>query len=119
MVNEPFKHLKFRLPTIETLNAMKMEKNFIAMEKGYHRQPYKDPAQTLDFWLTRINDEREELKDAVNRLQDQLRLNMPKHNILSAVTSVKEELADISNIVDYVYEYVTRIELENLVIEIS
>lgn len=89
--DDKFLHLKHRLPEIRTLAMLKMEKNFIALEKGYQRQPYKG-AQHTRFLIQRIKDETKELEDALD-----------SHHILMML----EELADISNIIDYLFEQVT------------
>lgn len=83
-------NLKKRLPTIKTLSMLKMEKNFIAViEKGYLRQPYLDPYQPLGYLVDRLLDEFIELK-----------LYEANHNS----EGMKEELADMSNIIDYIFE---------------
>jgi NTP pyrophosphatase (non-canonical NTP hydrolase) len=90
---DKFKHLKHRLPSIKTLAMLKMEKNFIAhIEKGYPRQPY-DSDQSVSFLIGRIHDELNELYVACN------------HN---DVPTMKEECADISNLVDYLFEKLCR-----------
>jgi len=86
------KHEKKSLIGIKTLAMMKMEKNFIAYtEKGYPRKPYQDKNQSIDFLLDRIEDELEELTEA---------------NEANNLEVMLEELADISNIIDYLYEKV-------------
>jgi hypothetical protein len=91
MVEEDkFKQLKHRLPNIKSLAMLKMEKNFIAhIEKGYSRQPYNDDKQSLIFLINRVEDELKELKDAYNNFD---------------ILMMKEECADISNIIDYLFE---------------
>jgi len=81
--------LKHRLPFIKSLAMLKMEKNFIALEKGYPRQPYADPNQSIAFLIGRIHDEFNELLVAFETKD---------------VAKMKEECADISNIVDYLFE---------------
>jgi len=83
------KGLKHRLPSIKSLNMLKMEKNFIALEKGYPRQPYNDSNQPINFMIHRIEEELEELKEAFRQQN---------------FTVMKEECADISNLVDYLFE---------------
>jgi hypothetical protein len=59
---DKFKHLKHRLPNIRTLAMLKMEKNFIAhIEEGYPRQPYNDEKQSVNFLISRVEDELNEL----------------------------------------------------------
>lgn len=82
-------NLKKRLPTIKTLSMLKIEKNFIALEKGYPRQPYLDPHQSLSFLIDRLLDEYIELQRA---------------EITKNSENMKEELADMSNIIDYIFE---------------
>jgi len=93
-----FQKLKWRLPQIHSLAMLKMEKNFIAViEKGYPRQPYANEKQTVRFLIHRIEDELEELKQAYSN---------------ENLTVMKEECADISNIVDYLFEKLCRSEIK-------
>lgn len=85
------KETKFRLPRIKSLAMMKMEKNFIAViEKGYPRQPYKE--YPFGFWVSRLEQELKELKDAFKE---------------GSLSELREEIADLSNILDYMYEKVS------------
>jgi len=86
-------NLKHRLPKIQTLAMLKMEKNFIALEKGYPRQPYVDPQQPVGFLIGRIKDELVELEEAYKEFD---------------VMVMQEECADISNIIDYLFERLSR-----------
>lgn len=80
--------LKIRLKEIKSLAMMKMEKNFIAyVEKGYPRQPYRE--YPFGFWIKRLEQELKELKQA---FQD------------GTLTNMREEIADLSNLLDYMYE---------------
>lgn len=97
MSEEEIKQLKKRLPEIKSLNMLKMEKNFIALEKGYPRQPYNDMNQPTSFLIRRIEEELQELKDAFKKRNIQV---------------MKEECADISNIVDYLFEMLLKFEYE-------
>ena len=82
--------LKHRIPSIRTLNMLKMEKNFIALDKGYQRQPYFDKKQCLEWFIkVRLDDEYKELLKALRN---------------NDILNMKEELADISNIIDYIFE---------------
>lgn len=93
-MNTAATNLKHRLPGILSLEAMKMEKNFIAhIEKGYGRQPYIDV--DVDFLMERAQQELDELKAAV--------LNRD-------VVNMREEVADVQNILDYVYEATLQLE---------
>lgn len=92
--------LKHRLPQIKTLAMLKMEKNFIAYcEKGYPRQPYCAPDQPTSYLILRISQELRELKQAFS---------------IKDVQTMKEECADISNIVDYLFEQLTAFEIEQM-----
>jgi len=91
-------HLKRRLPEIKSLSMLKMEKNFIALEKGYPRQPYNDMNQPTSFLIRRIEEELQELKDAFKETN---------------IKVMKEECADISNIVDYLFEMLLKFEFQN------
>jgi len=83
------KNLKWRLPNIKSLAMLKMEKNFIALEKGYPRQPYASEKQTIAFMIHRIEEELTELKEAYDQQNIQV---------------MEEECADISNLTDYLFE---------------
>ena len=87
--------LKKRLPNIATLSAMKMEKNFIAIEKGYDRQPALSVHGTMRFWLYRLDEEKAELDKAVET---------------GNAVNILEELADLSNIIDYMAERLARLK---------
>lgn len=92
--------LKFRVPEIKSLAMLKMEKNFIAhCEKGYTRQPYKDIKQPIQFLIYRINQELVELKQGYTKS-----LTESETLRLEDIINLKEECADISNLVDYLYE---------------
>lgn len=97
LTQEKIQHLKRRLRDIKSLTMLKMEKNFIALEKGYPRQPYADSHQPTSFLIQRIEDELTELKEAF-KIRD--------------IAVMKEECADISNIVDYLFEQLLRLEAE-------
>lgn len=89
---------KPKLSTIKTLAMLKMEKNFIALEKGYLRQPYDDNiTQPTSFLISRIHQEYMELVEAFDI-----------HNI----AGMKEECADVSNLVDYLFEKLSREEVQ-------
>jgi len=79
--------LKKRLPQIKTLAMLKMEKNFIAQEKGYPRQPYK--LYSLGDLYAKLIEEVTELHEAMKQKNTQ---------------EAKRECADISNVVDYFFE---------------
>lgn len=99
LTKQEIKELKKRLPEIHTLEALKMEKNFIAQEKGYPRQPYRAPDQPPSYLIHRIKEEINELETAYKKVNTE--------NML-------EELADISNLIDYLFESLTRFKFNNL-----
>lgn len=82
------KELKKRVPSIQSLAMLKMEKNFIAYcEKKYPRQPYKELPPS--YLIQRIEEEIAELKVAISKKD---------------VKNMMEECADISNLTDYLFE---------------
>lgn len=99
-------HLKHRLPEIKTLAMLKMEKNFIAYcEKKYPRQPYADPKQPIHFLIYRLKQEVGELiRGYGNSLTESDNLD------IKTILNLKEECADISNLVDYLFEKLVRKE---------
>lgn len=72
---------------MKTLAMIKMEKNFRAQEKGYPRKPYE--IFTCRFLFSRIEDEVKELKKALMN---------------SDIENAKLECADVSNLIDYLFE---------------
>ena len=74
---------------------LKMEKNFIALEKNYHRQPYLDPQQPFEYLIKRLHDEFIELREEYET---------------NEIEGMKEELADMSNIIDYIFEKLCQVE---------
>lgn len=75
----------------KTLAMLKMEKNFIAhIEKQKPRYPYA--RFSAHFILTRINQEFRELRNAC---------------ATNDADKAKEEIADISNFLDYLFEKIT------------
>jgi len=81
-------------PQPQTLNCIKMEKNFTAVcEKGYTRYPYQ--ALDIKFLFSRLMQEAEELEDALK--QENWR-------------EAQKECADVSNIADYLFEAVTQLK---------
>jgi hypothetical protein len=82
--------------SIKSLAALKMEKNFKAViDKGYPRQPYKSYSivELFDF----VEREMKELQDAFK--------------IGSPFRDIREEIADVSNCLDYLYESVLSLEV--------
>jgi len=75
---------------MKTLAMIKMEKNFRALDKGYPRRPYE--TYNIDKLIKRLQEELNELLDA---------------RIRKSYWDMLFELADISNIVDYIFEQVT------------
>jgi NTP pyrophosphatase (non-canonical NTP hydrolase) len=73
---------------MKTLAMLKMEKNFVAViDKGYPRQPYKE--HSPEFLLRRLYEEATELAKAIKEKDKE---------------TAKLECADVSNIVDYIFE---------------
>ena len=72
---------------MKTLAMIKMEKNFVAQEKGYPRKPYDN--YSLSFLMTRLYEESTELAKAI--------INKDFEN-------AELECGDVSNIVDYIFE---------------
>jgi hypothetical protein len=89
-------NLKRRLPEIKSLAMLKMEKNFIALEKGYRRQPYT--FYPPSFWVDKIKEELAEMEEALKKKN---------------VTGMMEECADLSNVIDYFFELLLRFEFQN------
>lgn len=73
---------------IKSLAMIKMEKNFIAQEKHYPRKPYE--CYDFVYLLARLREETRELTDAIFVSGD--------------LENAKAECADVSNIVDYIFE---------------
>ena len=72
----------------KSLAMRKMEKNFIAhLEKKYPRKPYSD--YSIWFLIKRLRQETNELDRAI---------------LKSDFENAKDECADISNIVDFIFE---------------
>jgi hypothetical protein len=93
--------LKKRLVNIKTLAMLKMEKNFIAvLEKGYDRQPYNSVNGTMRFWLNRIRQETDELEQGI---------------MTNDAVNVAEEIADISNLLDYMFEHLQDLKEKGVV----
>jgi NTP pyrophosphatase (non-canonical NTP hydrolase) len=89
--------LKKRLPEIKTLAMIKMEKNFIAQEKGYSRQPYY--VHSISECMDHLEKELNELKEGIQ-----------KKDLLN----IKEEIADMSNLLDYLFEKTVQIEVNQI-----
>ncbi len=88
--------IKHRIPNIQSLAMLKMEKNYISYcDKNYVRQPY---LFYTSFLIKRIDDELNELKEAFKR---------------GDIINMKEECADISNIIDYLFEQLSQLKLYN------
>jgi len=102
---------KPHLDGIKSLNMLKMEKNFIAHnEKGYPRQPYNDKNQPIRFLIQRIHDELKELDtshqayEALHTIPNEL---ISSEDFMDELNEMREECADISNLVDYLFEKLT------------
>lgn len=73
---------------IKTLAMLKMEKNFVALlVKKYPRQPYR--AYGTEDLMIRLREEVEELQKALDELYSE---------------GAKKECADVSNIIDFIFE---------------
>lgn len=79
---------------MRTLEQIKKEKNFKANIKGYPIDPEGFPKW---FLLKRLNDEYEELKEII--LDDETYYSFPNQETLD--DSVMDELADMSNFIDF------------------
>jgi len=85
---------------ITSLAMLKMEKNFIAHnEKGYPRQPYKQYSLADCFGF--VKREVDELELAVRQYY-QIMPN--KHFEDELLVSIRNEIADVSNCLDYLFE---------------
>ena len=81
---------------VKTLAMLKMEKNFVAvLEKKYPRKPYEH--YTLQFLIERLEQEVAELKKACNAWNTE---------------NAKGECADVSNIIDYIFECLSHGDLD-------
>ena len=77
-----------------SLAFLKREKNFIAViDKGYPRYP--EAEFDYDFLIIRLEEEKTELLDAIRVFQA---LPAQEH-----IIDAKKECADISNLVDYIF----------------
>ncbi len=83
------------LKAIKSLSMLKMEKNFRAQDKGYVRMP-PDSFDYLELyrWVLR---EMEELNYAIE---------------IKDFTNIREEVADVGNCLDYLYESALREEIK-------
>ena len=86
------------LKVIKSLSMLKMEKNFRAQDKGYVRMPPESfPIYDLYLWVLR---EMDELTQAMQK---------PDFDY----TNIREEIADVSNCLDYLYESALRLEIQS------
>jgi hypothetical protein len=79
------------LASIKSLAMMKMEKNFRAQDKGYVRMP--PDSNTINELAEWVHREYLELMDAV---------------FDGDCVHIREEIADVANCLDYLYEKVLR-----------
>ena len=79
-----------------SLNFWKREKNFMAQDKGYVRDPEGFP---FKFLLERLDDEIKELKES---LEGYYAYDLSSVGEAHQESIIKE-CADISNLVDYIY----------------
>jgi NTP pyrophosphatase (non-canonical NTP hydrolase) len=81
---------------MKTLAMMKMEKNFVSViEKSYPRKPYE--YYTLQQLRVRLLEEVNELNDALKEVE-----SCPEST--QECEEAKMECADVSNIIDYIFE---------------
>ena len=81
---------------LKTLAMLKMEKNFVAqIDKNYPRKPYDH--YTCYFLFKRLEDEVAELRDALDH---------------GDIEWSKCECADVSNIIDYLFERLSQGNIE-------
>jgi hypothetical protein len=103
--------------SIKSLEMLKMEKNLAAViEKGYNRQPYEAypitlNGQTVDYLQEHtligfVGREFSELINAIEMLHGAIAPNV------ELTENVRNEIADVSNCLDYLYEAVLRKEIE-------
>jgi len=91
---------------------LKMEKNFVAViEKGYPRYPYKAYALTLEHLreLNLIYFVEREIRELVTAFEMLDGATAPN---VELTAHVREEIADVSNCLDYLYEAVLKLEIE-------
>lgn len=89
---------------MKTLAAIKMEKNFIGVRtKGYSERPYEvcDSA----FLLDRIREETDELALELSRNWNNPFYSKDKRE--QVIDAIKGEIADVSNLLDYLFELVS------------
>lgn len=89
---------------IKSLAMLKMEKNFIAYnDKGYPRQPYSE-FNLLDCFGF-VKREMKELGEAIRAHWFGGRTNPDR------LMKIRNEIADVSNCLDYLYEKALRLEI--------
>jgi len=92
-----------KVEDVTSLSMLKMEKNFIAHnDKGYPRQPYKEFSLYDCFGF--VKREMKELDEAFKHHWFGGRTNVDRLIVL------RNEIADVSNCLDYLYEKVLRAE---------
>jgi len=106
----------------KSLNARKMEKNFIAViEKGYTRQPAlsypftnpSDPTMCHLGFITRELAELEyELTWIAKLSADDRHVSVRDGTMLDYIDKAMDEVADVSNTLDYCYERLMILEDE-------
>ena len=79
---------------VKSLAMLKMEKNFVAViEKGYDRCPYNEyDLIDAEEWLKR------EVGELIYAIQNE------------STVDIRNEIADVSNVLDYMYEMALREE---------
>jgi NTP pyrophosphatase (non-canonical NTP hydrolase) len=85
---------------MSTLAMMKMEKNFVAViEKKYPRRPYE--AFDMEFLRMRLIEEVNELNEALKFYIENKRIEAMT---FGSAQRAKLECADVSNLIDYIFE---------------
>jgi len=95
--------------SIKSLAMIKMEKNFQALEKGYQRQPYTCPIANGQREFTLIGFVLREMEELVESID--IWVNSEDRDAVQ-FANIREEIADVSNCLDYLYEAVLREEMK-------
>ena len=97
------------IDNIESLAMLKMEKNFVAHnDKGYPRQPYAQYDINDHFGF--VEREYRELKQAFLDYHTDIIKDNKMHLMTTHLVNIRNEIADVSNTLDYFYELCLRWE---------
>lgn len=92
------------LAALKSIAMLKMEKNFRAQDKGYVRMPPDNfDMPELHSWVLR------EMEELVFVMEPDA-----KTGIID-LPHIREEIADVSNCLDYLYEKVLRVEIQIMI----